>query len=295
MADASLDQLNAYLVDHSYIGGECATLLDYEQCARVDAVDAKKLPHLGRWYVHISYLLSRHGRSLDCYGTPVPAGTLPRLTGETAKRQPAPADVQRSSASPFHFCVLDFEKTCENREIDASFGPQEIIEFPSVLLARDLAESVVEFESFVKPHVHPLLSHFCTELTGITQEHVDGAKDLSHVLAEHHTWLRGIVPRDEDCVFVTCGDMDLKRSLPEDPNLPSEVPACYRKWLNIKKEFSAFYTQWYKKGKQPRNMVEMLDKLEISLEGQHHSGIDDCRNIAKILQQMLGEGWTPKV
>merc|ERR1711879_224212 len=113
------------------------------------------------------------------------------------------------------------------------------------------------------------------------------------VLRQHHTWLRGHVPREEDCIFVTCGDMDLKTSLPADPNTPNDVPSCYRKWLNIKKEYGAFYTKWYKKGKQPRNMVEMLERLELDLTGTHHSGIDDCRNIAKVVQVMLSEGWRP--
>merc|ERR1712146_200218 len=119
------------------------------------------------------------------------------------------------------------------------------------------AESVAEFESFVKPTVHPALTASCTKLTGITQEQVDSAKGLPEVLAKHHVWLRGAVPAEENCIFVTCGDMDLKRSLPEDPNVPMNVPACYRKWVNIKKDFGVFYSQWYKKGKQPRNMVEM--------------------------------------
>merc|ERR1712039_561068 len=172
-------------------------------------------------------------------------------------------------------------------------GPQEIIEFPSVIVTRGVAEPVAEFESFVKPVVHPNLTPFCCELTGIAQQQVDSAEDLATVLAKHHAWLRGIVPGEHDCVFVTCGDMDLKRSLPDDPNVPKQVPDCYRKWINIKKAFGAFYSQWYKKAKQPKNMLEMLEKLDICMDGRHHSGIADCRNIAKVVQRMLSEGWSP--
>lgn len=312
---ASLEHLNSYLADHSYLGDAgAATLIDYEKCAHLEATDLKQFPHLRRWHQHISHLVSRYGRSNDCRGSLVLKGAMPQsMQGRDKALLPKQSNVavqsvqskqgrdeallpkQSNVAEPSFFCVLDFEKTCQNREIDANFSPQEIIEFPSVLLARGAEKSVVEFESFVKPTVHPVLTAFCTELTGITQQQVDSAKRLPEVLVEHHVWLRSAVPAEGNCIFVTCGDMDLKRSLPEDPNLPQCVPACYRKWINIKKEFGVFYSQWYKKGKQPRNMVEMLEKLGLALDGQHHSGIDDCRNIAKVVQKMLADGWTPRV
>ena len=35
----------------------------------------------------------------------------------------------------------------------------------------------------------------------------------------------------------------------------------------------------------------MLESCNISLEGRHHSGIDDARNIAKIVQFILKHGF----
>jgi len=308
LATASLVQLDAFLAHSSYLGDRAAaTIIDYEQCARIEAADVATLPHLRRWHTHISYLVQRYGRSCDCYGRPVRAGVLldfaakakpePRKekgTKPQASKEAKQPALPQTTTGPTYLCVLDFEKTCQDRELDANFGPQEIIEFPSVLVARGVAAPVAQFESYVRPKTHPTLTPFCTELTGITQQQVDGADHLPEVLAKHHAWLRELVPQEENCIFVTCGDMDLKRSLPEDPNVPQDVPLCYQKWINIKKDFGTFYTQWYKKGKQPRNMVEMLEKLEISLDGHHHSGIDDCQNIAKVVQKMLGEGWNPK-
>jgi inhibitor of KinA sporulation pathway (predicted exonuclease) len=37
-------------------------------------------------------------------------------------------------------------------------------------------------------------------------------------------------------------------------------------------------------------MVNMLNYLNIPLEGRHHSGIDDTRNIAKILLKIISDG-----
>jgi len=65
-----------------------------------------------------------------------------------------------------NFIVLDFEATCDQ---GGNFKPQEIIEFPSVLLDGRTLQSISEFQYFVKPTVNPQLTPFCTELTGITQ------------------------------------------------------------------------------------------------------------------------------
>ena len=37
-------------------------------------------------------------------------------------------------------------------------------------------------------------------------------------------------------------------------------------------------------------MVGMLQYLKLKLDGRHHSGIDDTRNIAKIMIKMIKDG-----
>jgi len=37
-------------------------------------------------------------------------------------------------------------------------------------------------------------------------------------------------------------------------------------------------------------MDKMLEYLNLTLDGKHHSGIDDCRNISKILGKMVKDG-----
>lgn len=303
----SLQELNVHFSFYSYLGGNVATLRDYERCLLIKPheIDASSMPHLRRWHNHITQLMRIYGK-FDFQGKPLGDGCAADVASSTEKvstkhakatlatavvASAVPASVTLSAGKHTHFCVLDFEKTCER---DERLDPQEIIEFPSVLLAVGAVQPVAEFQSYVRPQTNPVLTDFCTELTGIEQGQVDQAPQLQEVLEQHHSWLRSHAPREEECIFVTCGDMDLKVSLPEDPNVPAEVPACYRKWINLKKEFGAFYTRWYpKKGKQPRNMNEMLEKLELPLEGHHHSGIDDCRNIGKVVQQMMSEGWSP--
>jgi inhibitor of KinA sporulation pathway (predicted exonuclease) len=37
-------------------------------------------------------------------------------------------------------------------------------------------------------------------------------------------------------------------------------------------------------------MPDMLNRLNLKLDGRHHSGIDDARNIAKIAQTLISKG-----
>eukprot|EP00854_Cymbomonas_tetramitiformis_P009054 gene9054-10728_t len=83
--------------------------------------------------------------------------------------------------------VLDFEWTADK---DPSFGPSEIIEFPSVLVeARFPFRIVDEFQVYVKPRINPVLTPFIKELTAITQEQVDMGVDLTTALDQYNAWL----------------------------------------------------------------------------------------------------------
>ena len=53
--------------------------------------------------------------------------------------------------------ILDFEATCVK---NGKIFPQEIIEFPSVLIRNN--EIISEIQQYVKPKFKPKLSEFCT-------------------------------------------------------------------------------------------------------------------------------------
>ena len=86
--------------------------------------------------------------------------------------------------------------------------------------------------------------------------------------------------------FVTVGDWDLKTMLPAQLRHVGtrSVPSMFRQWCNIKTEFGRFYRT------KARSMADMLKQLRMKLQGRHHSGIDDCRNTARILVRMMNEG-----
>lgn len=76
-------------------------------------------------------------------------------------------------------------------------------------------------------------------------------------------------------------------------------PSYLKRWINLKKVFSlgAPGQEWnspnhIKKAKPfVSGMTEMLDKCGLILEGTHHSGIDDSRNLAKCVVHMLKSGF----
>ncbi len=109
------------------------------------------------------------------------------------------------------------------------------------------------FHHYIKPGFNPLLSAFCTELTGITQATVDAGIALEEALKLFDGWLRerGI----EDFVFVTCGDWDLKTCLRKEAAAKGiQLPAYFGRWINLKLVFP-------KELGKARGMTEMLDLL----------------------------------
>ena len=211
----------------------------------------------------------------------------------------ADTDKPEGKAMPDYLCVLDFEATCDDKQPRPY--PQEIIEFPTLLLNVQTGQVEAEFHHYITPDVHPQLTTFCTELTGITQEMVTDKVSLKEALRLHRAWRDGLGIRLHDSeaaranpqaptfLYLTCGDWDLKTCLPKQLRYHGQKPESeYRAWINVKWAFGRFYGH-----SKPGGMVQMLSHLGMELEGRHHSGIDDCRNIARICAQMLRDGWPP--
>ncbi|KAG8014613.1 ERI1 exoribonuclease 2 [Nibea albiflora] len=88
-----------------------------------------------------------------------------------------------------YLIVIDFESTCWREKNNYT---QEIIEFPAVLLSTSTGEVESEFHTYVQPQEHPVLSEFCTELTGITQMQVEAGIPLQICLSRFSRWLQNL-------------------------------------------------------------------------------------------------------
>lgn len=179
------------------------------------------------------------------------------------------------------FLVMDFEATCKK---NADMEPQEIIEFPCLLVSGQSFNIQSQFHRYIKPVHHPILTPFCTELTGITQEMVDHEAHFPEVLKDFNSWFETQVG-DKSFTFVTCGDWDLKTMLPNQCTTSGvPVPPQFDAWINIKKAYKMVM------GKYPSHLEEMVVGVGSSFEGRQHSGIDDSKNIFKVLKELAQKG-----
>jgi inhibitor of KinA sporulation pathway (predicted exonuclease) len=155
----------------------------------------------------------------------------------------------------------------------------EIIEIGAVMVDATDFHIEDEFQSFVRPVRHPMLTDFCTSLTSIAQRDVDAAPAFSEFVSAFETWLH----RYDDFAFCSWGDYDY-RQLHQDcefHGIPCPIDAAH---LNVKRLFSERSATRKKFG-----LAEAIRKVGLDFAGTHHRGIDDARNIARVLPFVFGE------
>jgi len=184
-----------------------------------------------------------------------------------------------------YLLILDFEANCVE---EGKLECQEIIEFPVIVVNTETMQIEDDFfHEYIKPKVEIKITEFCTQLTGITQETVDQGIYIEEALAKLDTWINLKGFTIENSIFVTCGAWDLNTCFKNEAKYKKlTFNDLLKRFINIKEVF----TQVFMRDKAP-GMPGMLAELGLSLDGRHHSGIDDSRNIAKIaikLAQMGG-------
>ena len=138
---------------------------------------------------------------------------------------------------------------------------------------------VGEFQSFVRPTRHPALTPFCTMLTSIRQSDVEAAPIFPAVIQQFKKWLY----QYWGFVFGSWGDYDINQ-LRQDCDvhqIPYPVSAPH---INLKRLFAERQGLTKKPGLGDAVRLARLDFL-----GSHHRGIDDARNIARLLPFIFGE------
>lgn len=178
------------------------------------------------------------------------------------------------------YIVLDLEATCWNGK---KLAPNEIIEIGAVAV-NEAGETEGEFNTFVKPSIAPKLSDFCTELTSITQEMVD---DAPLYPVAHQAFLDWINSFEQEYWLCSWGFYD-KSQFKHDCKLHGLDKDWLKNHISVKHQYHKI-----KPTKRPIGMKGALALEKIELDGTHHRGIDDARNIAKIFVRFLNE-WTFK-
>jgi inhibitor of KinA sporulation pathway (predicted exonuclease) len=183
-----------------------------------------------------------------------------------------------------HLIVLDFEAQCLDGVPKPR--PQEIVEWPLVVVDIESRAVVDEFHTFVKPTAHPNVFPFTTQLTGVTQADVDGGVEIDEAMSLADAFIAKYNDDEMRALVVTCGHWDLRTALFDECRFKRfAVPRSLKQWCNVKLIFQQHY-----KLPKPLGMDGMLQHLKMELIGRHHSGIDDARNIARLVIRLLEDG-----
>lgn len=183
--------------------------------------------------------------------------------------------------TPARYLVVDLEATCaQDHAIPRE--QTEIIEIGAVLVDGPTLAPLREFQTFVKPTVHTRLTPFCTELTHIAQPMVDAAPRFPEAIRALERWLGPTTAAWEGVQLASWGAYDLNQ-LRRDA-VRHRVALPFRGGhLNIKEAFGARIGRPGGVG-----MAGALGIVGLPLVGTHHRGIDDARNIARLLPYALG-------
>jgi inhibitor of KinA sporulation pathway (predicted exonuclease) len=181
-----------------------------------------------------------------------------------------------NTQTPAYYLVIDLEATCDDRGAVPRYET-EIIEIGAVLVDGETLQPVEEFQTFITPVRHPTLTPFCTELTTITQSMLVGAPGFSHAITQLRRFIGG-----RDALFGSWGDYDRKQ-FEQDADYHRVSLPFHGRHINLKKQFSESLGETKRYG-----MDGALRRVGIPLVGTHHRGIDDARNIARLLPWSLG-------
>jgi inhibitor of KinA sporulation pathway (predicted exonuclease) len=182
---------------------------------------------------------------------------------------------------PAYHLVIDLEATCdEHHRIPRE--QTEIIEIGAVLVDGETLTPIAEWQSFVRPVQHPLLTPFCTKLTSIVQSDVAEAPDFVTAIEALGAFIAG-----RDVLFGSWGDYDRAQLAREAAQHGVALPLGARHY-NIKQAFNERVG-----GHKRRGVGQALSYVGLSFDGTAHRGIDDARNIARLLPYALGRAALP--
>ncbi|GAB3929568.1 3'-5' exonuclease [Mucilaginibacter myungsuensis] len=172
--------------------------------------------------------------------------------------------------------IIDLEATCWENDGEHQKQHSEIIEIGICKLNTVTGKITASDGILVKP-VKSKISPFCTKLTSITPQMVD----------EHGISLAeacGILEKEygsKQLTWASYGVYDRSMLKEQCQKFGVRYPMSNHH-INVKVLFSEVY------GLQKAiGMAGALRMLKLPLEGTHHRGVDDAKNIAKILSDLL--------
>lgn len=164
------------------------------------------------------------------------------------------------------FLIVDLEGTCCD---DGSIpdNERETIEIGSVIFKEEI---IGKFSTLVKPIRHPILTEFCRELTGIDQNELAKANGFRDAFASFISWTQEY----GEAIFSSWGRYD-----PQQFNrdcVYHKIKYPFMDHVDLAGKFS-------KKTGRRKGHRGAMKILGITPEGDHHRGLSDAVNIAKMI------------
>jgi inhibitor of KinA sporulation pathway (predicted exonuclease) len=178
-----------------------------------------------------------------------------------------------------NYLVVDLEATCDDNHAMPR-EQTEIIEIGAVLVDAATLAPIDEYATFVRPVVHPRLTPFCTRLTTITQEDVERAPTFRFVAPK-------LAAFGKDALFCSWGAYD-RGQLERDARRCGIKAPLGPRHCNLKQLFARAAGERGECG-----TYAALRRVGLTPTGTHHRGIDDARNIARLLPYALGRVAVP--
>lgn len=172
--------------------------------------------------------------------------------------------------------VVDVEATCWDGPVPAG-AAHEIIEIGLTVVDLGAGARIAKHRILVRPE-RSTVSEFCTELTGLTQDEVDGVSfaEACRILAAEHD--AGARP------WASWGDYDRKQFSAQCAATGTAYPFGARH-TNAKLVFTEAHGLRRRPG-----MAQALQIAGLPLEGRHHRGEDDAWNIAALVLRLRERG-----
>jgi len=185
---------------------------------------------------------------------------------------------------------------------ESSINSPSVVKRPCVLVDTTSrpARIVSEFQRYVLPIHNPVLSEFCTDLTGITQATIDRwGVSLHDVLSFFESWLvSNKVIKDTEVenrawcsardnlnpfVIITWSDADLGSTLARQSRSTGiDRRPWFNKWINLRLAYRSVYQR------PARGLQRCVDAIPgLKFIGRPHSAIVDARNTAQIVLNMI--------
>lgn len=188
---------------------------------------------------------------------------------------PKPSSLTRLREHCAPLVVVDVEATC----CDSDSFPKnemEIIEIGAVIVD-EAGQPGDGFQAFVRPVRHPQLTPFCMRLTGIRQQDISDAPPFPEAARQFETWLTGSA--GSPCLWASWGRFD-RVQFERDCTFHGAPMPLPQRHVNLRDAWSEAF------GVERPDFLQALAKAGTAFEGQQHRGLDDARNIAKLVSAL---------